>query len=152
MGKSTLVKVKACAEGGNRTPDNNPQLIYKKFKSELISSARELMKKKAPKLDAALRKLNKEINRLQNLPNYTEDHKLLTEVEALLDRTIQLERKRYQHIRESTTARYALNAESISKYWSNINREKVPRDIIYSLRLPDSQTTVTRGKGNRETA
>ncbi|TFY51320.1 hypothetical protein EVJ58_g10631 [Rhodofomes roseus] len=102
------------------------------------------MKNKSPKLEAAIRKLTKEVDRIQALPSYITDHKLLTDTEVLLDRIVQLEKKRYQYIRDATTARYALNAETITKYWSSINREKRPRDVIYSLKKPSDQEYTTR--------
>ncbi|TFY56439.1 hypothetical protein EVJ58_g7641 [Rhodofomes roseus] len=144
MGNRALTKAKRYTDNGDRDAHNNPQLVLSEYKKNIVTLARNIMKKKAPKLDAAIKKLTTDINRIQSLPSYTEDPLLLTEADVLLDRIIQLERKRYQHIREATTARYALNAEAISKYWSSINKEKKPRDIIYSLKVPGTEDMITR--------
>ncbi|TFY50105.1 hypothetical protein EVJ58_g11185, partial [Rhodofomes roseus] len=34
--------------------------------------------------------------------------------------------------------RYLLNAERVTKYWSAINKDRTPRDIVYSLLIPGS--------------
>ncbi|TFY54492.1 hypothetical protein EVJ58_g8829 [Rhodofomes roseus] len=144
-----IIEIKEC---GTRSPHRNAQTIHKAFKDRTITLARTLMKKKAPKLTAAIKKLTVSIDSIQADPAYNSTTRLQTEAEVLLDRVIELERKRYQHVREATVARYALNAETLSKYWSNINKDKNPRDVIYALKKPGTHEYVRRSSEMAELA
>jgi hypothetical protein len=56
----------------------------------------------------------------------------------LEERIAQLETQRYKQARIATATHDRLQAEIISKYWSEVNKSKVPRDTIYALEKPNT--------------
>ncbi|TFY62965.1 hypothetical protein EVJ58_g3518 [Rhodofomes roseus] len=152
IGLKAQKEIETMMKNNSRTNDDNPQRIYKQFKISVVKHARDIIKKRAPKLETMIKRLTLAATEIQAEPAYETNTELQTESEAILDRIVDLERKRYQHIKEATSARYSLNAETLSKYWSAINKDKSPRDIIYSLRKPDSQAYVRRSDEMAELA
>jgi len=53
------------------------------------------------------------------------------------DKIVQLEQKKFQKAKNTTKTCFALEGETISKYWSNLNKERKQRDPIFSLRRPN---------------
>ncbi|TFY53535.1 hypothetical protein EVJ58_g9397 [Rhodofomes roseus] len=134
-------KWKAAGEvlkSGNRSSDKNPQSLFKEFKDELLATARQRMKEKVPKLKAAITSTTKQIKSISENKRFSTDPELQREFGILRERLRDLERRRHGQIQASTTARYVLNAECPSKYWSAVNRDKTPRDLFYCLRDPAS--------------
>jgi hypothetical protein len=54
------------------------------------------------------------------------------------ERIAQLENHRYKKARTATAANNRLQGETISKYWSEVNKSKTPRDAIYALEKPNT--------------
>lgn len=50
---------------------------------------------------------------------------------------MQLEQKKVQKAKITTKTCFALKGETISKYWSNLNKERKQRDLIFSLQKPN---------------
>ncbi|KAH9911754.1 Endonuclease/exonuclease/phosphatase, partial [Fomitopsis serialis] len=116
----------------------NAQSLLKRFKEDVVSAARARLKKKVPKMTAAIRSTEEKIRDLLQSADPDADAGLQTELSSLQDKLSNLQRKRYACTKEASSARYALNAERPSKYWSNINKERKPRDVMYSLKVPES--------------
>ncbi|KAG2738233.1 hypothetical protein P692DRAFT_20702148, partial [Suillus brevipes Sb2] len=49
-----------------------------------------------------------------------------------------LEKKRFKNLQLRSKAKWSAAGETISKYWCKINTPKKPRDIIYQLKIPNS--------------
>jgi hypothetical protein len=49
-----------------------------------------------------------------------------------------LQRKRFQKAKSSTQVHFSIEGETITKYWSALNKPKTPREPICSLKLPNS--------------
>jgi hypothetical protein len=49
-------------------------------------------------------------------------------------------------------AQWATHGETISKYWSRVNIEKTPRDIIYRINIPNSDCYTTKSEEMAEIA
>ncbi|KAG2737225.1 hypothetical protein P692DRAFT_20684576, partial [Suillus brevipes Sb2] len=63
-----------------------------------------------------------------------------------------LEKKKFRNTQLHSQANWALKGETISKYWSKINSPKKPRDIIYSLKRPNSTRLANRSDEMAEIA
>ncbi|TFY58490.1 hypothetical protein EVJ58_g6390 [Rhodofomes roseus] len=136
-GERTLKSMDECT-GTKRTPERNPQTLFKSFKEVAKHLARERLRTKIPKLKAATIKLQKAITDLSAEEDFEKNVSKQKEVDVLRERILGLERKRHGQAQAATTARYILNAECPSKYWSAVNKDKRPRDLFYSLKVPDS--------------
>lgn len=86
-----------------------------------------------------LNDLQRRLNTLSHLPDFPENITAQQEAATLQARAESLEKRRCLQTKLSTTARYMINRERPSKYWTAINKEKKPRDIIYSLKKPTSE-------------
>ena len=117
----------------DRTPEANPQTILASFKRDATLIARDYARKNIPRLDARIRKEQ------EALKEVLRNELLLGEDKAyeagLIDERIQgLEELRFRKVRDNTKARNILEGETISKYWSSLNKNRTPRDTIKSLR------------------
>lgn len=120
-----------------RTLEHNPQALFKTFKDDLTKLARDRAKIATPKLEKEIRKLKADLKLTLANPMQTEED-LLSSAGILEARIEELEHRRHLKSRLTTAARDRLEGETISKYWSQVNKTKKPRDIIYSLRKPHS--------------
>ncbi|KAG2738874.1 hypothetical protein P692DRAFT_20700256, partial [Suillus brevipes Sb2] len=55
-----------------------------------------------------------------------------------------LEKKKHKNIQLHSHAKWSVEGETISKYWSKINSVKKPRDIVHKLRIPNTDRFATR--------
>ncbi|TFY51276.1 hypothetical protein EVJ58_g10654 [Rhodofomes roseus] len=120
-----------------RSESANPQILFKEFKDELRSAA-----------------LSETIAILSADASFDQDNEKQREVGILRDKLHGLERRRHGQVQASTTARYILNAECPSKYWSAVNKDKKPRDLFYALKTPDSSPAryITKSRDMTELA
>ncbi|KAF9505405.1 hypothetical protein BS47DRAFT_1306663, partial [Hydnum rufescens UP504] len=106
----------------SRTPEMNPQILFKSFKDSITKSARKRAKATIPKMEIAIQKLQ---SQLQDTLNNPEDETTQAEASAAIQEKIsRLTIQRHNHTRASATARNRLEGETISKYWSGINKAK----------------------------
>ena len=84
-------------------------------------------------MDRKISDLNKEITGIMNNASLTEEEKKLNSATAL-EIINQIEKSRHNSIRLQTAARNKLEGETVSKYWSQLNKERTPRDTILALK------------------
>src|SRR5271156_502072 len=120
-----------------RTNTYNLQTLWKSLKNEIINIARNQAKITIPKLEKEIKDLEEKLKLIQNDPNADEPSKMLDSLQIEEEITF-LEKKRHQNIRINTEVRNKLEGETISKYWSQINKEKAPRDTINFIKIPQS--------------
>jgi hypothetical protein len=121
----------------NRSSDSNPQLLFKAFKDEVNTKARERAKIVVPKMEHKINELKKQLDSLLQQPNLdSEQHRISA---GLLEEQIaKLESQRHRKARIATAAHDRLEGETISKYWSQVNKQRKPRDIIHALEKPNT--------------
>ncbi|KAJ7723008.1 Endonuclease/exonuclease/phosphatase [Mycena maculata] len=89
---------------GNRTAEDNPQLIFKSFKDEIITVFRDRAKVLIPKMDKDINMLRQELKEtLNNLLMGEEERR--TESAALQEKIDATEKVRHMKIRDNTAAR-----------------------------------------------
>ena len=135
------------------SPRSDPQLALKKFKTEIVELYRDYQRTHQPKLENAIKSLQKELENKANEPGLTSEE---IELQALLitERIDALEKKRKDGMRLLSSARNRLEGETISKYWVRSAKECTPRNTIRALRNPleSSATRETRSDKMAELA
>ena len=144
LGEKALTTAQKSDQEGGRTDQNNAQLALHQFKREARTLARNTLKRKTPKIQAAIASLKREIAQKQNDPGFPANVAVQQEVAQLEAHLLSLEQRRHGQVQLSTSTHYALNQERITKYWSAVNKEKKPRDLFYMLRQPNSGSVASR--------
>ncbi|GBE79119.1 hypothetical protein SCP_0203160 [Sparassis crispa] len=121
-----------------RSPDRNPQTLFALFKKAVISAARKRAKSATPTLQSKITSLREQLNATLNSANIQTDPALQLSAALLQQRITDLERDCLKKVNLTTAARHRLEAETPSKYWSNLSKQQKPHDVIFSLRSPTS--------------
>ncbi|THU99044.1 hypothetical protein K435DRAFT_856017 [Dendrothele bispora CBS 962.96] len=115
--------------------------MYKGYGTAGKGDVSEIVKKRAktatPKLLLKIRNLQLTRDRIANDPQISDDERRFVEHELSMKIT-HLERERHLKIRSESATRNRLEGETISRYWTQLNREKKPRDEIYALKKLDA--------------
>ena len=122
---------------GNQTYLANPQTLHKEFKNKIKETAICRAKQATPKTQKRINKLEEEHEKARNDPDKSEPERMAL-ASSIQDQIKRLRRKRFQKAKTSIKAHFNREGESITKYWSNLNKENKPRDPIYSLKIPHS--------------
>lgn len=120
-----------------RTPQNNPQMALADFKTAFVRKARARAKLAILRTMARIAALTRDLEHTLLLTAGHTDSELGLTAALLQQQINKLDRDRSASARTATRARYILEGETISKYWSLVNKESKPRDIVYALSAPD---------------
>ena len=123
-------------EGAYRSQSHNPQTLLKEFKEKVIKIAKVHAKASVPRLEKKIELLEKELKEVLNDMSVKEEERILSSL-VIQEQITYLERKRHVSKRLNIEVRNKLEGETISKYWSQINKEKSPRDTIPQLKDPN---------------
>jgi hypothetical protein len=89
-----------------------------------------------PKTEKDISTLKKKLTEtLNNTETTTEEKQLQAMLQEEMDT---LEKVRHMSARSNIAVRNRLEGETISKYWTQINKAKTPRDTIQALKYPES--------------
>jgi ribonuclease HI/exonuclease III len=135
--KLTQEVQKTLEETTLRTPEINPQTIYKRLKEDILKIARQISKTQTPKLTKTIQKKQKQLASILENPNLNLEYKQITSME-LEEEIAKLEKITYTTKRMHIAAKNRLEGETISKYWTQLNKSKTPRDTILMLKYPNS--------------
>ncbi|KAF5352050.1 hypothetical protein D9758_009406 [Tetrapyrgos nigripes] len=116
-----------------RTADRNAQLTWYRYKKDILEVARQRQRIVMPRLEKQLEELKGKLEQINNDQSLTEEERVELSATLTNDITV-LERKQFQNTRTDTATRNRIEGEQISRYWSNLNKERKPRDVIYALR------------------
>lgn len=129
------------------------QARFRKFKDDVITVARARARAKIPAIDRAIRELKARLKIITASAAYLTDVDSMLEAGLIQQRLVSLESRRFLNARAVARAHYRFEGDTISKYWSLINKNKRPRDLIYKLRRPEAVSTyVTRSDRMAELA
>ncbi|KAJ7150052.1 hypothetical protein C8R43DRAFT_887503, partial [Mycena crocata] len=123
-----------------RDPDWNPQTLWADFKRELTLRARTRAKKIVPKRKKEIRELEIELEMVLGDPDVSDDEKRLSGA-ILTERLAKLNVEKHDSEKMDSKIRNDIEGETISKYWTQINRARRPRDVIHRLKKPTANTT-----------
>jgi hypothetical protein len=86
----------------------------------------------------------KDLCKLMNTKNINKSEDVRLN-EMLLEKEIEhLQKKRCKTSSQKAQAQWAIQREIISNYWSRVNDQKTPRDIIHKLNIPNTNRYTTK--------
>lgn len=121
-----------------RSETENVQVLFEKFKEETMTDARETAKIEIPKLKKRIEDMKKDLKQILNAKNKSEES-IIADAGVLEKKITSLENLRHAAIRMATKIRDKIEGETISKYWSNVNAERKPRDVLFGLHKPNTE-------------
>lgn len=163
LGKDLEAKIKSIAEAPQtRCSVNNPQILWKNFKSQLLKEGKKFASKSASKLDREIKmwedRRKNTLHQAQQSKELPFDEQIDHEINTALmleeaDENIHaLNKRKLQRTRDSIAARHHLEGETNSKYDFNMNKAKRPRDTIVALKKlntePPEYETKSKGMVN----
>ena len=113
----------------------DPQLAMKTFKTKVVELYKSYQKTHQPRLENAIKSLQKELENKADAPDLTADE-VQEQSMLITERINALEKKRRDEARLLSSARNRLEGETMSKHWVRSAREAAPRDTIRALRNP----------------
>jgi hypothetical protein len=131
-----------------RTTTSNPQVLFKSFKDDVIKLVRTKAKVAIPKMEQKIKKLQKEIQPMLANPDLEKDNMRRT-LGLIEEQIANLERKRHKQTHTATAAHDRLEGETVSKYWSQVNKARKPRDVMYALEQPGSTPPVYETRSDK---
>jgi len=136
-----------------RSVVTNPQVLFKNFKDATAKKIRKKAKVAIPKMNQQIECLQQECKKLLKEPTIDTIESQCS-LGILEEKIAQLENQRYKKARTATAAHDKLEGETISKYWSKVNKSQTPRDVIYTLEKPGTNPVeyVTRSDKMAEVA
>lgn len=127
--------------GLQRTDEVNPQTLLKEFKDKTIDCTRRRAQIAIPKVEIKMHKLQVQLDLLMATGDVDTNEETCLSIALVREQIDELECERYHDAHVATTMKYLEEGETVSKYWSAINRERRPRDIIYALETIEDTTT-----------
>ncbi|KAK7689738.1 hypothetical protein QCA50_006377 [Cerrena zonata] len=121
-----------------RTEQRNIQSTFAEFKEEVKTCAQARAKMAIPKMAKKIKELKAELKLLSNDSRMKSKEEIQLSAALIRKRLGELKKQRYHKTKLTTAARYRIEGETISKYWSQINKEKKPQDLIYELKKPEA--------------
>jgi len=123
-----------------RTESTNPQTLYKKFKQAIREICRTWARKIVPAAKDKIRKLSERLEWINNCPLQLTSDDIALEAIRINEEVNALERRLFETNRDTAAVKNRLEGETISRYWSKLNKEKTPRDTLHRLRNPLDET------------
>ncbi|KAF8957775.1 Endonuclease/exonuclease/phosphatase, partial [Flammula alnicola] len=136
-GKKAETDIQDLEKRPDRCPNHNPQTIYAKFKRDIMDMARKRDRAIVPKITQAIRNYEKDLEQVNNDEERTEAEKA-EESSKITEKIAELQRKKHAKKRIDVAVRNRIEGETVSKYWTQINKEVKPRDMIYALAKPNA--------------
>ena len=113
----------------------NPQTIFARFKSEVVSMCRDREKRARPTITNKIDKLKRRLDSVNNDPLNSEESKMLSSMEIKTE-ILELERTLFDSCKVYAKARHHVHAETICRDWVRLNRARKPRDTLFGLLNP----------------
>ena len=124
---------------GNRSDTNNAQMHWEDFKDKITKKARERAKIVIPHLKKKIEDLEAELNKLEVNTETNNEEKIFM-MASLTEKLQGLEQQRHQATRNSIKIKSYLYGETISKYWTGLNKKQTSKLLIHRLIKPGSDS------------
>lgn len=120
-----------------RSAELNPQTLFKTFKDKITTVLRDHAKRDVPKINNTITRLEADLKRtLNDHTNYPSAEDRGLHASMIEERIYHLKELRHKSNKNLIAARERLEGETVSKYWSSLNKEKKPQDLIHCLIPP----------------
>jgi hypothetical protein len=111
----------------NRTEAENPQTLWESFKTHINKIVKKTVKSHLAKINQKIKNLQNNIQTTSNAPDIDTTLKRHQNRIFLEKELEHLERKRYKNDHLKAQGQWSLKGETISKYWSMVNKSKKPK-------------------------
>ena len=128
--------------------EHDPQMALKTFKTKTIEVCRNHQRTNRPKLENAIKSLQKELENKADSPDLTEDE-ILEQSKMIAEQIKALKKKRRESMRLLCSARNKLEGETMSKHWVKSAKESIPHNTIRALRNPLQNPTQRETRSDR---
>ncbi|KAJ7646302.1 Endonuclease/exonuclease/phosphatase, partial [Mycena polygramma] len=118
-----------------RDPNSNVQTLWRDFKVEIGQMARQRSKVVIPKIQQTIKNLEGQLKEIMNDASLSEDERLLSGT-IITERLAKIQVQKHQDNRMAGKVRNRIEGEIIGKYWSALNKEKKPPNVIHRLLRP----------------
>jgi hypothetical protein len=122
----------------------NIQRLWEDFKQNICREAKASAKVQLAKIQNRITAIKDKITQENNSARIDVQDESRTHVISLERELEHLEKKRYKNAYARAQAQWHEKGERINKYWCKLNSPKTPRDLIYKLIDPDTDTPTTR--------
>jgi exonuclease III len=117
---------------------SNPQLLWNKYKEDIKSTAKSHNKETYRGITVRVTRLKKDIKDITQHPDFDTDE-IKWATEAILAQELEyLEKRQARDKKDKLRVEIALHGEKLGGVWSALSKENKPRDIVYRLRIPNS--------------
>ncbi|KAJ7022462.1 Endonuclease/exonuclease/phosphatase, partial [Mycena alexandri] len=128
-------ELEVVARWPERDPEYNTQTLWMKFKLDIGEEARRIAKKVVPKIIEEIADIENKIDIILKDRTLNEEERTLS-CAVLVEKLTQLQRRKHTDSRLDAQVRNRLEGQMIGRYWSMLNRENKPREVIHRLRKP----------------
>jgi hypothetical protein len=116
-------------------PQTSRQMLLKRFIDKIVEYVKQRGKEMTPQIGIKIKELEAQLAEAVNDDQSTPSARAVQATE-LTERISKLAGERHKTTRTVAAARNHLEGEVISKYWSGINANRAPRDVVTKLRNP----------------
>ena len=131
---------------------SNAQQKWNQFKIDITDLAKRTARVQLAKLDNHINTLKKDIACATQDLLTDQQEATRSNIITLENELKHIQRKRYKNMHARTQAQWHDRGEKISKYWTAVNTPRRPRNIIYSLRDPNTNTLTKKSSKMAEIA
>lgn len=129
--------------GPERSETRNSQILWDEFIDDITTKARERAKISISKLEREIKNLEVDLDEIAADEGMSDEERTLSSA-VKLDKLTSLMRQRHKGNRVLVRAQNILEGEVISCYWSQLNKDHRPREVIQCL----IKKTFTDAEGN----
>jgi len=117
---------------------SNSQTLWNKCKKDFATIAKKHMRNSHHKLSSRIECLEKDRKQLTEHPDFEESNDMRVREAFLANKLEHLEKVKARQHRDLFKARMTDHGEKLGGIWSSLSKESKPRDLIYRLKVPNS--------------
>ena len=117
---------------------SNPQLLWNECKKDFRMIAKQHMRDSYHKISTRLERLEKDRKQLTEHPDFEADNDLRVRKAILANELDHLGKVKARQNRDLFKARMTDHGEKLGGIWSSLSKASKPRDLIYHLKVPNS--------------
>ena len=141
-GKQLQLSLTQIQAGNPDRNTSNPQSLWKSFKDDIKDLAVKHNKSSRSKIAKRIDLITKDLKELTNHPELDGDESIRFNEAFLANELRHLEKTRARDHKDEMRTNLAHQGEVLGGAWSAINKERKPRDVLYRLKIPNSDPPV----------
>ena len=117
---------------------STPQLLWNKCKKDFATIAKKHVRNSYHKISSRIERLERDRKQLTENLDFNESNDMRVREAFLADELEHLEKVRARQHRDIFKARLTDHGEKLGGIWTSLSKESKPRDLIYRLKVPNS--------------